>query len=236
MKFKNLFKGCLIFTNIFIFTFVSIDPVFASSNHEIQNNCNLPCLDPKIFKESKVIHSLSGNKIFETTDPDEIDEYFKTRVEPQNAKLVGFAIAYTIANEKIQSEIQPKWGSGYYIKNIHPSEVCGIKVIRSSLYKGPATATMTIGEAVAAQLITETGISAEVVSATLGFNVTKTYTVSDTYSIQVPKGRTYKITAHPVFLVYDFEVWYDPIFGSDYRVGVGNALKPIGVCFHYYSI
>jgi hypothetical protein len=238
MNFRIIFKFYLITAILFLFTFVSTDATFASSNQISKTGCRIAHSDSNVFKESKVIRSLNGNKVFEITDSKKVAKYSNAKVEPQNEKLVGFAISYTnFANAKSQfGAIKPKWGSGYYIKNIASGEVCGIEVIRSSLYKGPAMATMTISEAIATQFVTGTGISAEVVSAKLGFNVTKTYTVSDTYSINVPKGKTYKIIAHPIFIAYNFEVWYDPLLGSDYQVGTGDVLKPIGVCFYYYSL
>ncbi|WP_369802241.1 DUF6426 family protein, partial [Geobacillus sp. B4113_201601] len=122
-----------------------------------------------------------------------------------------------------------------YLKNITTSEACGIEIIRQSTFKGPSTATMSVKQGVSATWSSNTNISAETVSATLGFNVTKSYEVTDTYQIRVPAGKTYTIIARPYYKVYNFDVWYDPLIGWDSKVGYGYAAKPVGVCFYYYE-
>ncbi|WP_240371890.1 DUF6426 family protein [Anoxybacteroides rupiense] len=154
-------------------------------------------------------------------------------------KLVGVAVAYIqTENEsflKNNSIVTPQWASGYYLKNMSSGEACGTKIIRQSTFAGPATATLSVKEGVNASWSSNTNVSAEVVSTGLGFNVTKSYEVSDTYQIKVPSGKTYTIVARPYYQTYNFDVWYDPIIGSDYKAGYGNAFKPIGVCFYYYE-
>lgn len=196
----------------------------------------------KNAKESKTIQSNNGNKVIEITDPEILKELSSSLPKNDGQKLVGVAIAYTETDNvpspsslQNNSVVTPQWGSGYYLKNINSSVVCGIEILRQSSYKGPATATMSVKTGVAATWSANVGVSAEEVSTGLGFNVTKSYEVSDTYQIQVPTGKTYTIVARPFFQYYTYEVWYDPLIGFDYKAGNGNAYKPIGVCFYYYQ-
>lgn len=122
----------------------------------------------------------------------------------------------------------------YYIQITGTGQACGDEVLRNSYYYGPATATMKVSESVSAKWSTNVGISASVVNAGVGFDVTKSYTVNYSYSINVPPGYMAEIIAHPVYDVVTFDVWYDPIIGNPYKTGSGDAMKPIGVCFVQY--
>lgn len=190
-------------------------------------------------QESKVITSKNGTNVLEITDPKVLEKLESSVPRPEGKKLVGVAIAYSQShNPSLLNDgpvLTPQALTGYYLKNITSSVACGADTIRQSTYKGPATATMTVTERLSATWSTNTGISASVVSAELGFEVTEEHEVSDSYQIQVPSGKTYTIVARPFFRTYNFEVWYDPLFGDDYKAGSGYALKPVGVCFYLYE-
>jgi hypothetical protein len=106
-----------------------------------------------------------------------------------------------------------------------------MEAIRRSYYEGPATATMTVTESIAAEYSTNVRIGVDKVSAGVGFNVTETYTVSDAHQASVPAGKTAVVEARPVYMNKYFEIWDDVCIGSDEKVGSGWASKPIGVSF-----
>ncbi|KJE28272.1 hypothetical protein LG52_1913 [Geobacillus kaustophilus] len=145
-------------------------------------------------KESSVVVSQNGNKVVEITELEFLKRLETSVPGPKGKKLVGVSIAYTQAQESSllgdRSAVTPQLGTGYYLKNITTSEACGTEIIRQSTFKGPSTATMSIKQGVSATWSSNTNISAETVSAALGFNVTKSYEVTDTYQIQVPAGKT----------------------------------------------
>lgn len=93
---------------------------------------------------------------------------------------------------------------------------------------------MTVTDAVSAKWSATGGISVDGVSAGVGFDVERSYIVSDTYSINVPAGYAAEIIAHPMYFVVTFDVWYNPVIGDSYRTGSGYAMKPVGVCFVQY--
>ncbi|PTQ57883.1 MAG: hypothetical protein BSOLF_0394 [Candidatus Carbobacillus altaicus] len=132
-------------------------------------------------------------------------------------------------------DVNPLWGvPKYYIQTTGTGQACGVEVLRDSYYYGPATATMTVTESVSAKWSANVGISASVVNAGVGFDVTESYTVSDSYNINVPPGYVAEIIAHPIYNVVTFDVWYDPMIGNPYKTGSGDAMKPIGVCLVQY--
>ena len=249
---KKILKSILAFS--LTFSFLLGGSIIASAENENSNaeneNSNTECLlsneaNATLSKalaeaeESKVIKSQNGNKVVEITDPEVLKELEDSIPEQDGKKLVGVSVAYTetknLSLSKNNSVVTPQLATGYYLKNIHTGEACGVSIIRQSTFKGPSTATLTVKENVSATWSSNTNISASTVSAGLGFSVTSSYEVSDTYQIKVPSGKTYTIVARPYYQTYNFDVWYDPIIGSDYKAGYGNASKPIGVCFYYYE-
>lgn len=172
-----------------------------------------------------------------------VEEFVKkNNIEiPDSAKVVGAVIIRYKENETEPptnfGDIQIQWGIPYYyITNVRTSETCGIELLRKSYAKGPATLSMTIKESVSAKWGTNTGISASTVSASLGFDVTKAYEITDSISIQVPAGKTYALAAYPMYRVYNFAVYHNPMIGSAYYAGDGWAWKPSGVCFVWYQV
>lgn len=131
--------------------------------------------------------------------------------------------------------VTPQWGiPKTWIVITGSGEVCGTTPIRRSYYQGPATTTMTVTESVSARWSATGGISASGVSAGVGFDVTKTYTVSDSYQVTVPAGKTAEVVAYPMYYVVYFDVWTNPVIGDAYKSGSGWAMKPSGVCFVKY--
>lgn len=248
---KKIFKSIVLFSLVFglffgggLATFADEKTADEKTTDATDTDCTLNNSINNLFnkglnkaKPSNVISSQNGNKVVEITDPNILKELESSFPDADGKHLIGVTIAYT-NTESTYSENDSLVGIqavGYYLKNIKSGEVCGLNVIRQSTYKGPATATMTIKESISATWSSNTGISASTVSASLGFSVTKSFTVSDSYKVSVPKGKTYTIVARPIYMAYNFDVWYSPLIGKDYKAGTGSALKPIGVCFYHYS-
>lgn len=135
-------------------------------------------------------------------------------------------------------DVNPLWRiiPKYDIQITGTGEACGVEVLRDSYYPGPATGTMNVAESVPAKWSANVGISTSVVNAGVGFDVTKTYKVSDSHSIHAPSGYIAELIAYPIYYVVTFDVWYDPMIGDPYKTGFGDAMKPIGVYFVHYNI
>lgn len=155
--------------------------------------------------------------------------------EVSSAKVSDRTAHFSSVNiERAVPEKYPKrlkrWLGELYITDLRgPSETCGVFPIRNSYFRPPG-GSMTVSESSQASYGGNTSLSAEVISASVNFNVTDTFTVSDTQNIQVPSGKTANVKAHLMYDSWNFDVYQKGVF-SDSRVGYGNADKPSGVCF-----
>ncbi|SFT04580.1 hypothetical protein [Marininema halotolerans] len=104
-------------------------------------------------------------------------------------------------------------------------------IIRRDAAEGTGTLTLTVSDAVQAGYSSTTSVSAEVVTQGVGFNVSRTYTVTDSYSVKGKKGYKVILTAYPNYKKRDFKVYDDSCFGSDTYEGNGTDRKPVGVYF-----
>ena len=76
-------------------------------------------------------------------------------------------------------------------------------LLRSSDYVYPG-GTMTISESVAISYNTTIGLSAEIISSEIGFDVSGSVSVSDSQNIDVPYGKTYTCNAYVKLDHYEF--------------------------------
>ncbi|WP_405744237.1 hypothetical protein OG422_20710 [Streptomyces sp. NBC_01525] len=110
-------------------------------------------------------------------------------------------------------------------------EVCGTRVVQKTSGRGKTTLVMTVEKSVSAQVNAEFGFSAKGLSATVGFNTQKSYTVSNQTRYEVPKGKMGFVEAYPLYDMYEAQ-GYDM---TEQYVGIAVALKPIGVCFNQWT-
>lgn len=77
------------------------------------------------------------------------------------------------------------------------------------------------------------GVSKSDISATVGFNVSSSYTVSHSGSYTVPSyAKRAVLKAHPLYDKYEYGIYLRGRMGQpDVRMKTGYALKPIGI--HY---
>lgn len=96
---------------------------------------------------------------------------------------------------------------------------------------GPSTIAIDVARTVSNSFSSTINVSAHVVSSGLGFNVQRTESVTYRTSTTVPSGACWSIRAYNVFFEYGFEVWLEPIFGSDTKIGSGTARDFRGIEF-----
>lgn len=123
---------------------------------------------------------------------------------------------------------------GYFIRHKGDGMVGGDLVLRHSYYQGPSIATMTVREPVPAEWRATGGVNARVVSAGVGFDVAKSYAVSESHTVSVPAGRMLGLVAYPIYYLAQFDVYYDPVIGGPFKVGNGYAMKLVGIYFVEY--
>ena len=96
---------------------------------------------------------------------------------------------------------------------------------------GPTTIGIDLTRTVKNSFSSSVNVSAEVVSAGVGFNVERTESVTYRSSTTVPSGACWTLRAYNVFYEYGFEVWQEPFIGSDKKIGVGSARDFQGIEF-----
>ena len=96
---------------------------------------------------------------------------------------------------------------------------------------GPTTIAIDISRTVRNSFSATVSVSAEVVTAGVGFNVEASETVAYKSSTAVPNGACWTIRAYNVFFEYGFEIWQEPFIGADRKIGTGTARNFQGIEF-----
>ncbi|MFF0826706.1 hypothetical protein ACFYU8_02025 [Brevibacillus sp. NPDC003359] len=170
-------------------------------------------------------------KVIKIKDAKEFGEVHGMKVMPTSE--VTLVVPMVKSTPKLIDQTGPDVSilAAQYVKVKRESEACGTKKIRSSSYAPPG-GKMIISQTVSASYSANVTVSAEAVSAGVGFSVTKGYNVSDEQPITVPPGKSGIITAYPWYQTYEFDVMERrPWPLEDEVVGSGTAYLPIGVCF-----
>lgn len=78
----------------------------------------------------------------------------------------------------------------------------------------------------------EAGINVEVasISSAVGFNVSKTWSMSDNTIVSLEPNESVTVYAYPLYNFYQFDVMKNPLWGSAKNVGSGSAYKCKGFC------
>lgn len=68
------------------------------------------------------------------------------------------------------------------------------------------------------------------ISSSVGFDVTSTVTLSDETTIKdMAPNSSVTVTAYPIYDSYNFDIMTDVLFGTDERIGFGNASEVVGM-------
>lgn len=106
---------------------------------------------------------------------------------PSNGKLVKFVLDESVV-DTTDSGASAMALFGYYVSNVQWSSACGAPVIAAAAGVGPGHLTLSQTTGVTATWSSNTSITAEAVSAGLGFEVGKEYSVTVSYEVDVPAG------------------------------------------------
>lgn len=102
---------------------------------------------------------------------------------------------------------------------------------------GPGgTISQEVSEGISAEFSCSVGVEAEVVSAEVGFSVTKEFSISDSYEKDLDANQEGMIKSWTYYNKKSFEVWKNPLIGSDEYLTTGYAYRPTGVRFRYFDM
>ncbi|MFF5439684.1 hypothetical protein [Streptomyces achromogenes] len=112
---------------------------------------------------------------------------------------------------------------------IDAGESCGTEVISKTSGHGKTTLVLSVNKERAVKLSGEAGLSKGMISASVGFDVTDTYRVTNETRYEVPARKFGTVEAYPLYHHYRVKI-FGPIGGQTVEV-----YKPIGVCFNQWS-
>ncbi len=245
-KTKKLIGCCVIFTMLII---LGSNLTFAQSNDE--SSKKMEAMQDDVSSLGNLVYSTDTYDVYVLTDKDKIDkELIKDKISVPKEKSVKRIITKIPKNisttpkiKKSDSErsITPM-GSillGYYIKSTtnrgdlwyFPDEIL------HTTSGGPGgTINMTVNEEVSATVSCSVGLDAEVVTAEVGFDITASFGISDSYTKDLADGQTGIIKAWTYHHRTDYDVWNDYLIGDDTYNTTGSAYKPNGVRFRFYEL
>jgi hypothetical protein len=96
---------------------------------------------------------------------------------------------------------------------------------------GPSTIAIDITRTVKNSFSATVGVTAQVVTAGVGFSVERSESVTYRSSTSVPNRACWTMRAYNVFFEYGFEVWREPFIGADTKIGSGTARDFQGIEF-----
>jgi hypothetical protein len=121
-----------------------------------------------------------------------------------------------------------------FIKNARRvGQSCGTNVIQQTSGQGKTTLVLTVDKKVDSTVKKEISVGLGSISAGVGWDVTKSYGVSNQTRYEVPRGKFGTVQAFPLYEQYIGEVWegVSGAFPTGKRV---FAYKPVGVCFNQW--
>ncbi|GGW25335.1 hypothetical protein [Streptomyces xantholiticus] len=121
-----------------------------------------------------------------------------------------------------------------FVKNKqYVGQSCGTDVIQQTSGRGKTTLVLTVDKKVDATVKKEISIDLGQISAGMGWDVTKSYGVSNQTRYEVPRGRFGTVQAFPLYDQYVGEVW-EGVSGAFPTGKHVYAYKPVGVCFNQW--
>lgn len=125
--------------------------------------------------------------------------------------------------------IQPYWFDSWKIKNVKKQSgdyYFPDSPLLSDWAYGPSIFKQIYKESVSASFSSSVGVSASVVQAAVGFDVSESKEFSREYTVDVPSGKKVNIKVYGMYEKHTFDVYKN----GKYE-GNGKAFKPIGLKF-----
>jgi hypothetical protein len=230
---------CLLLVLTMVSSFSSI--TYAESNDNPNQLKNLQTIknDIKVKTELKE----NDQNITVITDSKELEKLQKEFgiVAPNGKKLQKIEIVEptTASNTNDTSFINSSMSTqaivwDYYIKSVtdkgtgwyFPNDP-----YMDNFWDGPDVATISQTNSITASANAGLGVSVSAITASVGFNVTGSYSVTLTSTTTVPAGSTLEVKTYITYKRVDYDVWADNIGTADTYYATGSAYKPLGSYF-----
>lgn len=203
--------------------------VSTSDNGDALTENSASSAEPKEVYRETIVNKEEIKKMVEQSnlpfEPEDVVEI--TTVYFDTPEVYGNAEGSYEENSEIGTE-SLHLGNDYYLKCLsvreYDADTYTNKVVLSA--PGEVTAALELETSVSAGV----ELSAEVISADIGVDITQKITLSATEPIEVPEGEIRVCYIFPAYREYVFEIYEDDLFLDDF-VGVGSVVIPIGMKF-----
>jgi len=153
--------------------------------------------------------------------------------EAEKKKYKADMLSMTRTATPVQTNtVTPQWCTGLFLKNVSylgNNYYFTNQRIGASEGYGPINLKVEVSRSVSATFSANYGVSAEVVSAGVGYSVTASYSVSSSGSWDVPAGTYGRLEAYALHDKHSWEIWEDDCgTPTDTYKGSGNSWKPNG--------
>lgn len=231
-------KKNTIFALIMAFLFVMTTMAFVNNGY--YNDESIEMIDIEIdYSSQKILKD--GSIEYDVKNKEQVADFLEIDIDKiRNIKITkpNYIIKESNLNN---SDITPF--TNIYIANITgPRQACGSKRICENSAvnhaKDPVVKTITLSGTVSNShsLSVDAGIDVEIasISAAVGFNVERSWTMTDSTQVELEPGQRVTVVAFPYWDVYSFDVMQSSIF-RDKKVGYGNAMETFGFCTVVYD-
>jgi hypothetical protein len=175
---------------------------------------------------------IKGDKIWKSFSPvaqAAVIKYLHLDADGKKGQIVSVVIVPAqkvgVSSQTISPTVSPEWWCNCYeIHNVTgPSPYNQVPAAAIAQAWGPGILTLSTTKQVSNQWSANVGVSAEVVSAGVGLNVTWSSSWTYSYQINVPAGEMWEIDANNYYYRYYYDVYWNPWVGDPYKVGDGWA-------------
>ncbi|MDK2903105.1 MAG: hypothetical protein PWQ93_1024 [Clostridiales bacterium] len=261
---KNFKKGLGVLVILALLMAFGINQVFAQAPSEsITNTAPLKntSIEPMQDTPESLGQLVNSTDIYDEyllTDPAQISkEVVKDKLDLQKGQTVKKIITRVPKNLKASPAASTSFTPA--INNIEKGEVTPLGSIWLNYYVysttnrgdlwywesevlhtnsgGPGgSVNMIVSQQVSAKYSCNVGISVKDITAGVGFDVTRTFGISDEYSHIISPGHYGYIKSWAYYHRTDFTVYNNYLIPPDTYAGTGSAYRPNGVRFRYYEI
>lgn len=233
---KNIKLSICVFLSLILLLCSSI-VVFADTNEVKEVDETFVSLNDLKKYENKVYANRRPNEIV-ITDPVAIQKLAKEQGFPNVEEIKK--LTYTVGKVEqgsLADEIPQQRAGTYrtFISNV-VDQGTGYKLadhFDENRYQGPISGTYTYTREDVSSYNATVSLSADIVSAGVGFTIGSNYSKSDSVTLNVPAGKRIILKIWTNYQKKSFTVYneFSSSPGLWYPQGTGNAYKPVGLIF-----
>jgi hypothetical protein len=139
------------------------------------------------------------------------------------------------APSKSKSVVRPAWGCAWdcgYITNIRVTGYPKYNVAQAYVQGwGPSHPSVSVAISTSNGYSATVGIDFRIINASISGNVTQTYTVQYSNTLDVPAGQCWGTQGFIMFKNVSFQIWTREMYGDDQYLGTGTAWYYAGMGF-----